>query len=69
MALSGQAGCPRTEQCPLYARLLVTEGFWKQTYCHDHLRHRDCARLKIYLGGKPVPEDLLPNGRRQRGGR
>ncbi len=57
--------CPRMDNCPLYASLELTAEAWRQMYCEDELRYPDCARLRLFLQGKPVPLDLLPNGQRR----
>ena len=55
--------CYRTSNCPMYSlfNLKATMGVWKALHCEGPFA--DCERLKLFEAGKPVPVNLLPNGK------
>jgi hypothetical protein len=55
--------CERMENCPMFA-VFVTEtigGIWKALYCEAN--SVACRRYELFSKGKPVPAELLPDGR------
>jgi hypothetical protein len=55
--------CPRVGNCALFAqfRMKASMAVWQAHYCEgDHAR---CERFKLVLQARPVPPQLLPNGR------
>jgi hypothetical protein len=57
------ASCPHILDCPLFAVFTMNAALaiWKINYCgSDHSR---CVRYQLTAGGKPVPQNLLPNGK------
>ena len=55
--------CPHTSGCPLYRLFVLSANLemWKQRYCTAEFKA--CARFTLSETGKPVPPNLLPNGR------
>ena len=57
------ASCTHVFNCPLFAVFTMNSALtvWKSNYCTgDYVR---CARYQLSLDGKPVPQNLLPNGK------
>ncbi len=57
------ATCTRMNGCPLFKQfsLKASLAVWTSRYCEGDFAR--CARLQLATGGKPVPLNLLPNGR------
>ncbi len=55
-------GCSHREGCPLFPLLNASLRGWRDYYCDNDDRWRDCARYKVSLSGRLVPITLLPNG-------
>ena len=55
--------CTHHSQCPLFAQFAMEPALklWKQHFC-DNVFNK-CARYQLSLSGKPVPLNLLPNGK------
>ena len=54
--------CSHIRSCPMY-NLLTLSGtlkIWQTRYCRAD--YTACARYKLSLQGKPVPQNLMPNG-------
>jgi len=59
----GQRGCSHQSGCELFAALSLkgAMGIWVENYCQaDPSR---CRRWQLAREGRPVPWNLLPNGR------
>ncbi len=56
--------CPRYRGCALFTQFTMPSSVrvWQATYCEAD--HRRCERFKLVLEARPVPPDLLPNGRK-----
>lgn len=55
--------CSHVNTCEMY-KLLKLSGslkIWQARYCLSP-DHKECARYKLALAGKPVPINLMPNG-------
>ncbi|HSM92366.1 MAG TPA: hypothetical protein VLT47_05710 [Anaeromyxobacteraceae bacterium] len=55
--------CPRIDSCPLFKQFQMKAALrvWQGYYCEgDQTR---CERWKLVSANKPVPMNLLPNGR------
>lgn len=55
--------CPRVGSCPLFKQFSLKSSLkvWQQFYCEgDYAR---CERWKLVAATRPVPLNLLPNGR------
>lgn len=57
------ADCPRSPNCPLFRTFSAKPGLkpWQGQFCLGG--YETCARFARALAGKPVPLQLLPNGR------
>lgn len=57
------ANCPRIASCPLFQVFTTKTGLavWKTFYCEGSFER--CARWNLVSEGKPVPMNLLPNGK------
>lgn len=56
--------CDRIDRCrPLFEQFSIKASLrvWVAQYCESDFAR--CERLKLALQGKPVPRNLLPNGR------
>lgn len=55
--------CPRVASCPLFAQFKVKSSLkvWQAFFCEG--QYDRCARYKLTVQAKPVPLNLLPNGR------
>jgi len=55
--------CHRIPSCALFTTLKtsVALSVWTSLYCEG--RFERCERLKLSQAGRPVPQNLLPNGR------
>ncbi|MDN5749417.1 MAG: hypothetical protein L0H64_13015 [Pseudonocardia sp.] len=56
-------GCSHAESCPQFPLLKASLRGWRDYYCDDEIRWRECARYRMSLAGRPVPITLLPNGK------
>lgn len=59
------ADCEYLEECPIFERF-QNEGvkrFWIDLYCKTE-KQEQCARKPLIRAGKPVPDTLLPSGKR-----
>ncbi len=56
-------GCTRMSGCPLFKQFSIKASLavWTNRYCENDFAR--CARLQLSAEGKPVPLNLLPNGR------
>lgn len=56
------ADCPHMGNCPMYALLQLsgTLKTWQSRYCKAD--YAQCARYKLNVVGRPVPQNLMPNG-------
>lgn len=54
--------CPHMGNCPMYSLLKLsgTLKTWQSRYCQAE--YTECARYKLSLSGKSVPQNLMPNG-------
>jgi len=54
--------CSHIGNCPMYALLKLsgTVKTWQSRYCQAD--YSECARYKLSLTGKTVPQNLMPNG-------
>ncbi len=59
------ASCPHTLTCGLTRSISMREALrvWQSFYC-DGVYGR-CERYKLASAGRPIPNNLLPNGRLQ----
>ncbi len=55
--------CPHADGCPLYPKLTASLGIWKKLFCQSEPRYPTCARFGLSVAGKPVPSNLMPNGK------
>jgi hypothetical protein len=57
------APCPRVGACPLFAqfRMKSSLAVWQSYYCEGDFER--CERFKLVRQARPVPLELLPNGR------
>ncbi|HVJ91781.1 MAG TPA: hypothetical protein VM580_18395 [Labilithrix sp.] len=57
------ASCPHKESCAMYSefKLKSVLRFWQELYCNSDFSR--CARHELSIQGKPVPINLLPNGK------
>ncbi len=57
------SGCPRVGLCPLFAQFTVKASLklWQGYYCDGG--YDRCERYKLAATARPVPSNLLPNGR------
>lgn len=57
------AACSHTGNCSLFPMISVNSALkvWRTFYCEG--KWHECARYKLSLEGKPVPPNLLPNGK------
>ncbi len=57
------AACSHTTDCALFPMISVNSALkvWRTFYCEG--KWTECARYKLSLVGKPVPSNLLPNGK------
>lgn len=55
--------CPRVGACALFAqfRMKASLRVWQAYYCEGD--HERCERFKLVKQARPVPKELLPNGR------
>ena len=55
--------CPRLGACALLSqfRMKASLRVWQAYYCEGDFRR--CERFKLVLEARPVPPELLPNGR------
>ncbi len=58
-----QGRCTHTAACELFAKFSLRSSLqvWQQNYCDGQFER--CARYRLSVCGKPVPQLLLPNGR------
>ena len=54
--------CPHASSCALFQRFVLNSAlrFWQQRFCDAD--HESCERFKMSTLGRPVPDELLPNG-------
>jgi hypothetical protein len=57
------ASCSHLFSCPLFAVFTMNSALtvWKSNYCSADFAR--CARYRLSAEGKPVPQNLLPNGK------
>ncbi len=57
------AVCSRMSNCALFKQFSIKASLvvWTTRYCESNFTR--CARLHLATEGKPVPLNLLPNGR------
>ena len=57
------ASCSRMGGCPLFKQFSIKASLavWTARYCESDFAR--CARLQLATEGKPIPLNLLPNGR------
>ncbi len=57
------SACVRVSTCPLFAQFRMKSSlrFWQTYYCEGDFNH--CERYKMVLAKRPVPQNLLPNGK------
>jgi hypothetical protein len=57
------AACSHTGNCALFPMISVNSALkvWRTFYCEG--KWHECARYRLSLEGKPVPSNLLPNGK------
>lgn len=57
------AACTQTSGCELFPMISVNSALrvWRTFYCEG--KWNECARYKLSIEGKPVPPNLLPNGK------
>jgi hypothetical protein len=55
--------CPHLDSCPIFRLFTLQDSLrvWKIHFCEG--RFESCERLRLARAGRPVPRDLLPNGR------
>lgn len=55
--------CERVATCSLFAQFAMRSSLdvWKTYYCEGDFAR--CERWKLVKAGRPVPLNLLPNGR------
>jgi hypothetical protein len=54
--------CSHINNCPMYSLLKLsgTIKTWQSRYCQAD--YTECARYKLSLSGRSVPQNLMPNG-------
>jgi hypothetical protein len=54
--------CTHIRNCPMYSLLQLsgTLRTWQSRYCKAD--YAQCARYKLSIAGKSVPQNLMPNG-------
>lgn len=54
--------CSHIGSCPMYGLLKLsgTLKTWQSRYCQAD--YKACARYQLSVAGKPVPQNLMPNG-------
>lgn len=57
------SSCDRVRTCPLFPqfRMKASLTVWQTYYCEGDFGR--CERYKLVLAKKPVPLNLLPNGK------
>jgi hypothetical protein len=57
------AACARLDACPLFQQFSMKSSLkvWQAYYCEGDWSR--CERWKLVAADKPVPANLLPNGR------
>ncbi len=60
---TGKRDCSHIPGCELFPKFALRGSLlvWQTFYCHG--KFEECARFKRSLSGRPVPPNLLPNGR------
>lgn len=54
--------CEYLENCPIWEKCQSDiKNVWVSGYCKGAMQ-KNCARKKLAVENKPVPENLLPNG-------
>lgn len=55
--------CARVATCPLFKEFSMKSSLrvWKSYYCEGAFTR--CERFQLASASKPVPQNLLPNGR------
>ncbi len=55
--------CSHTPECPLFSVFTMNSALsvWRTNYCAADFAR--CARYQLSLQGRPVPVNLLPNGK------
>ena len=55
--------CSRMTSCPLLKEFSIKASLlvWTRSYCEGDFSR--CERLKLAVEGKPMPLNLLPNGK------
>ncbi len=57
--------CPKIAKCPLFNdNLLIrpeSSTVYKNSYCLDHIRHKDCMRYKVSEKLGSCPKFVMPN--------
>jgi hypothetical protein len=58
------ASCPRIASCPLFQQFAMKSSLkvWQTYYCEGDFGR--CERWRLAAVEKPVPVNLLPNGRK-----
>ncbi len=56
------AECPHKKNCPMFSlfRLAGALRTWQIRYCDADFE--GCARFRLSQQGRPVPQNLMPNG-------
>jgi hypothetical protein len=57
------SSCSRLRTCPLFRAFSIKSSakIWRAYYCEGDFER--CERWRLAEAGKPVPVNLLPNGR------
>ncbi len=57
------SSCSRMKTCPLFRAFSIKSSMkvWQTYYCQNEFER--CERWRLAHSGKPVPANLLPNGR------
>ena len=57
------ASCARVGTCPLFKQFSMKSSLqvWKTYYCEGDFGR--CERWRLVTESKPVPQNMLPNGR------
>ena len=57
------ASCARVATCPLFKQFSMKSSLrvWQSYYCEGEFSR--CVRWQLASTSKPVPQNLLPNGR------
>ena len=55
--------CPRVATCALFQQFSMKSSLrvWKTYYCEGQFSR--CERWRLVSASKPVPQNMLPNGR------